>query len=199
MTFDTIREARDFVKRYEEVANFKIYGNTRYEYAFIADTFRGIIDWDISHLSVVFIDIEVGSENGFPDPYKATEPITAIAIHQLNGGTTVYGYGNYEVKGEETYVRCEDEIDFRVPVEGHIQEGQASRRGGADGLHPWQSVHRCFQRKSDHLLHFFGCHPSRLGHDRDCGLVEVGEDIHRGLREGKCPVAHQHCTGNEYQ
>jgi DNA polymerase elongation subunit (family B) len=112
MSFDTIREARDFVKRYEDVANFKIYGNTRYEYAFIADNFRGIVDWDISHLSVVFIDIEVGSENGFPDPYKATEPITAIAIHELNGGTTVYGYGDYEVKGEETYIRCEDEIDL---------------------------------------------------------------------------------------
>ena len=112
MTFDTIREARDFVKRYEDVANFKIYGNTRYEYAFIADNFRGIVDWDISHLSVVFIDIEVGSENGFPDPYKATEPITAIALHQMNGGTTVYGCGDYEVKGEETYIHCEDEIDL---------------------------------------------------------------------------------------
>ena len=112
MTFDTIREARDFVKRYEDVSNFKIYGNTRYEYAFIADNFRGIVDWDISHLSVAFIDIEVGSENGFPDPYKATEPITAIAIHQLNGGTTVYGCGDYEVKGEETYIKCEDEINL---------------------------------------------------------------------------------------
>ena len=112
MKFETIRETRDFVKRYEEVSNFKIYGNTRYEYAFIADNHRGIIDWDISHLSVVIIDIEVGSENGFPDPYKAHEPITAIAIHQLNGGTTVYGCGEYKVKGEETYVLCEDEIDL---------------------------------------------------------------------------------------
>jgi len=113
MNFDTIREARDFVKRYEEVANFKIYGNTRYEYAFIADTFRGIIDWDISHLSVAFIDIEVGSENGFPNPYRATEPITAIAIHQLNGGTTVYGYGSYQNKHENVnYVLCKDEIDL---------------------------------------------------------------------------------------
>ncbi len=113
MTFDTIREARDFVKRYEEVANFKIYGNSRYEYAFIADTFRGIVDWDISHLSVAFIDIEVGSENGFPDPYKATEPITAIAIHQLNGGTTVYGCGSYRNEDENVdYVLCKDEIDL---------------------------------------------------------------------------------------
>lgn len=113
MTFDTIREARDFVKRYEEVANFRIYGNSRYEYAFIADTFRGIVDWDISHLSIAFIDIEVGSENGFPDPYKATEPITAIAIHQLNGITTVYGYGSYKNNDESVnYVLCKDEIDL---------------------------------------------------------------------------------------
>ena len=113
MKFDTIREARDFVKSYETVANFKIYGNTRYEYAFIADTFRGIVDWDISDLSIVFIDIEVGSENGFPDPYQATEPITAIAIHQLNGGTTVYGCGEYINKNESVnYVLCKDEIDL---------------------------------------------------------------------------------------
>jgi DNA polymerase elongation subunit (family B) len=113
MKFETIREARDFVKRYEDVANFKIYGNTRYEYAFIADNFRGIVDWDISHLSVVFIDIEVGSENGFPDPYKATEPITAIAIHQLNGGTTVYGCGSYRNNDESVdYVTCKDEVDL---------------------------------------------------------------------------------------
>ena len=111
MKFETIREARDFVKRYEEVANFKIYGNTRYEYAFIADNFRGIVDWDISHLSIIFIDIEVGSENGFPDPNKATEPITAIAVHQLNGITTVYGYGEYKNQDENIdYVLCENEI-----------------------------------------------------------------------------------------
>ncbi len=113
MTFETIREARDFVKRYEEVANFKIYGNTRYEYAFIADNFRGIVDWDISHLHVAFIDIEVGSENGFPDPYKATEPITAIGIHRLNGRTKVYGCGDYKNSDENVdYVLCEDEIDL---------------------------------------------------------------------------------------
>ena len=112
MKFETIREARDFVKRYEEVSNFKIYGNTRYEYAFIADNHRGIIDWDISDLSVAIIDIEVGSDNGFPDPYKAHEPITAIAIHQLNGGTTVYGCGEYKVQGEEIYIKCKDEIDL---------------------------------------------------------------------------------------
>jgi DNA polymerase elongation subunit (family B) len=112
MKFETIRETRNFVKRYEDVANFKIYGNTRYEYAFIADTFRGNVDWDINDLSIVIIDIEVGSENGFPDPTKATEPITAIGVQQLNGGVTVYGCGEYKAKNDETYILCENEIDL---------------------------------------------------------------------------------------
>ena len=113
MQFANIREARDFVKRYESVENFKVYGNDRYAYAFIADNHKGLIDWNIEELSIVIIDIEVGSENGFPDPYKAQEPITAIAVRQLNGGTTVYGCGHYDNNDETvSYVRCQDEIDL---------------------------------------------------------------------------------------
>ena len=113
MQFANIREARDFVKRYESVENFKVYGNDRYAYAFIADTHKGLIDWKIEELSIAIIDIEVGSENGFPDPYKTTEPITAIAVRQLNGGTTVYGCGHYDNNDENVnYVRCQDEIDL---------------------------------------------------------------------------------------
>ena len=71
------------------------------------------VDWDISHLHVAFIDIEVGSENGFPDPYRATEPITAIGIHRLGGKTKVYGCGSYRNDDENVdYVTCKDEVDL---------------------------------------------------------------------------------------
>lgn len=39
MSFETIWGARDFVKFYEKIDGFKIYGNTRYEYSYIADNF----------------------------------------------------------------------------------------------------------------------------------------------------------------
>ena len=107
-----IRDAKDFVNRYDGVENFKIYGNDRYEYSFIADEFKGLIDWDIQQINIAIIDIEVGSENGFPDPYKATEPITAIAWKTLNGGTKVYGCGDYIVQGEEEYIKCDSEYDL---------------------------------------------------------------------------------------
>jgi DNA polymerase elongation subunit (family B) len=110
--FETIRDAKDFVKRFSEVENFKIYGNDRFEYAFIADEHKGVIDWDMSHLRIAVIDIEVGSENGFPDPDKAEEPITAITMIYLNGDSITFGCGDYKRQGDETYVKCADEYNL---------------------------------------------------------------------------------------
>jgi DNA polymerase elongation subunit (family B) len=111
--FTDIRSARDFVKQFEGVSNAsKIYGQTRFEYAFIADQHTGMVDYDFEKVLVAVIDIEVGSENGFPDPYKADEPITAIAIKYLNGDTYVFGCGDYETKGKEIYVKCRDEYSL---------------------------------------------------------------------------------------
>ena len=108
--FETIRDARDFIKKYDEVQNFKVYGNSSFEYAFIADTQRGMIDWSIDDINIAIIDIEVGSENGFPNPDEATEPITAIAIRRLNGDTKVYGCGEYNNTHENVeYIHCQDE------------------------------------------------------------------------------------------
>ena len=113
MKFESMREARDFVKRYDEVQGFEVYGNSSYQYAYIADEQKGMVEWSMEELSIAIIDIEVGSENGFPDPYQANEAITAIAVRQLNGGTTVYGCGEYKNDDETvTYHKCRDEYDL---------------------------------------------------------------------------------------
>jgi len=113
MKFENIREARDFIKRYEEVKNFRIYGNNSFAYSFIADEFKGMIDWKIDDLSIAVIDIEVGSENGFPDPYQATEPVTAICVKYMNGMTYVWGCGDYNNERDDvTYIKCRDEYDL---------------------------------------------------------------------------------------
>jgi len=108
--FKTIRETRDFIKKYEEVENFKIYGNASFEYAFISEHQKGMIEWDINQLDIAIIDIEVGSENGFPDPIDANEPITAISIRKLNGEMVVYGCGEFQnYRDDINYIRCKDE------------------------------------------------------------------------------------------
>lgn len=110
MQFEGIREARDFVKQYSDVGNFKIYGNTRYEYAFIADNHKGMVEWYQEHISIAAIDIETYSAEGFPDPYQALYPITAICIRYFNGATKVYGCGDYVNNNESVqYIKCSDE------------------------------------------------------------------------------------------
>jgi len=108
--FDDIKEAREYIKGFTGVAGGpKIYGNTRYEYAFIGEQHPGMVEWDQEHVTIGVIDIEVGSENGFPDPYLANEPITAICLKYINGMTLVFGCGDYEVQGNEHYIKCKDE------------------------------------------------------------------------------------------
>ena len=111
--FPSIKAARDYIKQFEGVAGAsKIYGQTRFEYAFIADQHQGMVDYDYEKVSIAVIDIEVGSENGFPDPYEANEPITAICLKFLNGKPIVFGCGEYQVEEGEIYIRCKDEYNL---------------------------------------------------------------------------------------
>ena len=108
--FDGMSMAREYIKNFKDVAGApKVYGQTRFEYAYIADEHPNMVDWEQEHVSIGIIDIEVGSENGFPDPYKADEPITAICLTFLNGKTWVFACGDYETQGDELYVKCKDE------------------------------------------------------------------------------------------
>jgi DNA polymerase elongation subunit (family B) len=111
--FDSVKTARDYIKQFEGVSGApRICGQTRFEYAFIADQHTGMVDYDYEKVSVAVIDIEVGSENGFPDPYQANEPITAICLKFTNGQPIVFGCGEYQVQEGEIYIRCKDEYNL---------------------------------------------------------------------------------------
>ncbi len=109
----TIKDCRDFIERYKEVQNFKIYGQTRFEYNFINELFpQETLDWDINHIVIANIDIEVGSDNGFPEPDLANEEITAIAV-AISGKDYVFGCGNFVTDDPNVeYRKCRDEIDL---------------------------------------------------------------------------------------
>lgn len=107
-----IQDAREFVKQYEGVDNFPIYGNNRYEYTYISDNFPGTVNWDRNHIRVCNIDIEVGSENGFPEPATATEPITAIT-YKTNNQFVVFGCDDFfNSRKDVKYIKCQDELDL---------------------------------------------------------------------------------------
>jgi DNA polymerase elongation subunit (family B) len=77
----TIRDCREFYKKYESVDGFEIYGNDRYICQYISEKYPDDeIKFDISKIKLVTIDIEVASEAGFPDVESCTEEILAITI-----------------------------------------------------------------------------------------------------------------------
>ena len=70
----SVRESREFIKKYESVENFKIYGNERFIYQYISDKYpQDEIKFDISKIRLYTIDIETRSENGFPDVESADQ------------------------------------------------------------------------------------------------------------------------------
>ena len=72
----TVRDCREFIKRYDGVDNFKIYGNERYIYQYISEKYpEDEIKFDTSKIKISTIDIEVKSENGFPDVESAAEEV----------------------------------------------------------------------------------------------------------------------------
>lgn len=113
MEFASMSEASLFIKEKKNIDGFKIYGNSKFEYTFIADEFPSIVDWDIDLIKITNIDIEVGSENGFPDPTTANEPVVSITMKNSDGKFIVFGCGSFENTREDViYYKCRDEIDL---------------------------------------------------------------------------------------
>lgn len=80
MEFDSITDAKNFIKSYQGVSNFTIYGMDKWVYQYIADKYKGTIEYLFPLLRIFYIDIEVSESEGFPDPEFANEEITAITI-----------------------------------------------------------------------------------------------------------------------
>jgi DNA polymerase elongation subunit (family B) len=108
----TITETRDFIKKYRDVDGFTIYGNDNSIYQYISDNYpENEIHFDIKKINLVTLDIEVASENGFPDVKKCDEEILLITIQDyatkeiITWGTRPFNkkLDNYK------YILCRDE------------------------------------------------------------------------------------------
>ena len=76
-----VRDCREFYKKYDEVENFKIYGNDRYVYQYISEKYpEEHIQFDIKKIRLVTIDIEVAAESGFPDVENVAEELLLISL-----------------------------------------------------------------------------------------------------------------------
>ena len=105
----SIKECREFLKKYDEVENFNVYGNERFIFQFIADNYPGEIRFDAAKMKIVTVDIEVESEMGFPDPESAAEEVLLITVQDYNTKEIItWGQTKH---GE--FTNKQDNVDFR--------------------------------------------------------------------------------------
>ena len=109
----TIRDCREFYKKYDGVDGFPIYGNERYLYQYISDKYsEDEIQFDISKISLVTMDIEVQAERGFPDPESCSEEMLTISIQDYTTKEiTTWGRKPYTpTQKNVTYHHYSDEV-----------------------------------------------------------------------------------------
>jgi len=108
-----IRSSKEFIQKYKDVENFNIYGNHKFEYSFIFDKFKGDVHWDISALRIANIDIEVESDDGFPEPEEANKKITAITMKFSDDKYHCFGCDNFTSdRPDVVYYRCSTETEL---------------------------------------------------------------------------------------
>ena len=111
----TIRECREFLDKYNDVNGFKVYGNDRFVYQYIAQNYpEDEIKFDISKIKVITIDIEVAAESGFPDVFNCAEELLLITVQDYNT-KQITTFGSRPAKVDQKNVRfvyCDGEYEL---------------------------------------------------------------------------------------
>ena len=118
-TFDSMREAREFLNKYDGVESFTIYGSTNYVCQYISDEYPGEIAFDRSKVNVCTIDIEVASDNGFPFPEKADQEMISITCKN-NIDDTYYVWGLYDYDASKSVMQDHRVVYKKCPSESHL-------------------------------------------------------------------------------
>ena len=124
--FESMRDAKNWLKENQGVAGRKIFGNTRYTACLANDLFPGNIEFDRSKINVTSIDIEVQSDDGFPEPKDAMRTVTAICLkNNIDNTYYVWGLGDYDVENtimktnRVVYKKCADEKELLIDFINH--------------------------------------------------------------------------------
>jgi DNA polymerase elongation subunit (family B) len=126
VTFESMWDCKQWVEDNSGIAGRSIYGNTKHIAGYINDYFPGDIEFDRNLINVTSLDIEVASDDGFPEPEIASKEVTAITIkNNIDNTYYVWGLGDYDVErsimktDRVVYTKCETERDLLVSFLKH--------------------------------------------------------------------------------
>jgi DNA polymerase elongation subunit (family B) len=137
--FDSMKESREFIQQYGDASNFKVYGNTNYIAQYVQRHYPGKIEYNRDDINVTTIDIEVASDEGFPEPRYANYPVISIALkNNVDNVYYVWGLDDYDVSKSNltVYYKCESEAELLSSFTRHW----ASPKHMPDVLTGWNST-----------------------------------------------------------
>ena len=117
--FDSMKDAKNHVEMYRDVAGYKIYGAKNYIHQYITEKFPRDITFDRDTINVLTIDIETAYEDGFPEPSKADQEVLSITVKSnKNDYYRVWGYGDFDTEKALIqpvhFIKCDNEFDLLV-------------------------------------------------------------------------------------
>ena len=123
LEFEKIRECRDFAKQHANT-NLRVYGYPFFNHQYALETYgeTAEADWKREEIRVYNIDIEVTSDQGFPEAKDALFPVTAICIHDsISDKFITFGMGQWfateselpdDILDRVVYIPCANEHEL---------------------------------------------------------------------------------------
>ena len=93
--FDTVAEAKQFIKEYEHVEDFDVYGYEKFHYVYLSEKFNNS-KFDTNLIRKFYLDIETSTEHGFPNINDPQEQILCLTLY--DSYTKIYNvYGTFDI------------------------------------------------------------------------------------------------------
>jgi DNA polymerase elongation subunit (family B) len=115
-SFATVKEAKNFIKEYEYVTDFKVYGYEKFNYVWLSEKFPEVIKFNNELVRKFYLDIETTTEYGFPNVNDPQESIICLTLY--DSYTKLYNvYGTADINLEEAdtvYHQYDNESDMLI-------------------------------------------------------------------------------------
>ena len=113
-SFNTIKQAREFKRKHDVEP---VHGNDNFLHSYLSD-YHHEYKIDVpayNKFTIVYLDIETFSTQGFPNPEKAVEEINAITVlidRPQGTGIITFGLKDYDKSEGEIYIKCANETEL---------------------------------------------------------------------------------------
>lgn len=120
--FDSIGEARKFIKSYQYNQEIKVYGLPMFQYVYMYDHFKNNVP-DTSLIKILNFDIETDNSNGYPDSNLADKQINVITL-KLFGSKECYtlALGNWDGGEHEVEIQKLRDAGYHLNFKSFEQE-----------------------------------------------------------------------------